>query len=114
MEDNLNMNNQNQHEQYVEFMIDADVYKTTVNKMYTLRKPYEAPDARKVTSFMPGTIQEVFVQPGQEVTPATRLCILEAMKMKNVIFTTITGKVKDINVSPGQLVPKNFVLIELE
>jgi biotin carboxyl carrier protein len=63
---------------------------------------------------MPGTIQEVFVEPGQEITPETKLCILEAMKMKNVIVSSITGVVKEINAKPGQMVPKNFVLIELE
>jgi biotin carboxyl carrier protein len=42
------------------------------------------------------------------------LCILEAMKMKNLIFAPISGIIKDINVTQGQLVSKNFVIIELE
>ncbi len=100
--------------QFVDFVVDADVYKTTVSKKFALRKPYETPDARKITSFMPGTIREVFVNPGQEVSQNSKLCILEAMKMKNVILSPLNGKIKAINVSTGQMVPKNFVLIELE
>lgn len=111
MEDNPNMNYQ---DQFVEFWIDEDVYKTTLNKKFNTRKPYEPHNPKKVTSFMPGTIQEVFVTPGQEVTPETKLCILEAMKMKNVILAPVAGIIKEINVASGQLVPKNFVIIELE
>jgi biotin carboxyl carrier protein len=111
MEDNANKNEQ---EQFVEFIIDDDVYKTTLNKKYSQRKPYEPPNPKKVTAFMPGTIQEVFVTPGQAITPTTVLCILEAMKMKNLIFAPISGIIKDINVTQGQLVSKNFVIIELK
>jgi biotin carboxyl carrier protein len=111
MEDNANKNEQ---EQFVEFIIDDDVYRTTLNKTYKKRKPYEPHNPKKITSFMPGTIQEVFVAPGQEVTATTVLCILEAMKMKNLIFPPYNGVIKAINVVSGQMVPKNFVLIELE
>lgn len=106
--------NKNEQEQFVEFVIDDDVYKTTINKKYSKRKPYEPHNPKKVTAFMPGTIREVFVTPGQAVTPTTVLCMLEAMKMKNLIFAPVSGVIKDINVNPGQLVAKNFVIIELE
>lgn len=105
---------QQEEQQYVEFIVDADVYRTTVNKKYSLRKPYEPHDPRRITSFMPGTIQEVFVEPGQEVDQNTILCILEAMKMKNKIFPPGKARIKAINVKPGQMVPKNYILIELE
>lgn len=111
MEDQFNVNDQ---EQFVDFMIDDDVYRTTLNKTYKKRKPYEPHNPKRITSFMPGTIQEVFVAPGQEVTETTVLCILEAMKMKNLIFPPYNGVIKAINVTSGQMVPKNFVLIELE
>ena len=111
MQDN---NHPGSSEHFVEFTVNSDIYKTTLNKKFSQRKAYEPSNPKKITSFMPGTIQEVFVEPGQGITPETKLCILEAMKMKNVIVSSITGVVKEINAKPGQMVPKNFVLIELE
>lgn len=98
---------------YNELIVDDVVYQTTLNKMHLQRKPYQVKDPGQVTSFMPGNIQEVFVSVGQEVEEGDKLCILEAMKMKNIIVAPITGRVKSINVSTGNKVPKNHVLIEL-
>jgi len=97
-----------------DFRINVAVYKTRLSNKFRKRKPYEAPDPKKIKSFMPGTIIDVWCQPGQEVEPETKLCILEAMKMKNIIFPPFKGKIKEVFVNPGQLVPKNFVLVELE
>jgi len=94
--------------------VGDEIYRTTVNAKYTNRKPYQTPNPRIITSFMPGNIQEVFVKQGDKVEAGQRLCTLEAMKMKNVIFSPIQGVVKSINALPGKMVPKNFVLIELE
>ena len=105
---------QQEEQQFVEFIVDSDVYRTTLNKKYSVRRPYEPHDPKKITSFMPGTIQDVFVEPGQEVDHNTILCILEAMKMKNKIFPPEKGMIKSIHVVPGQMVPKNFVIIEME
>lgn len=98
----------------VDFRINVAIYKTRLNNKYKSRKPYEAPNPKKIRSFMPGTIMDVMCEPGQEVEPETKLCVLEAMKMKNIIFPSIKGKVKQVLVKPGQLVPKNHVLVELE
>ena len=100
--------------EYLDLMIDDVVYQTTLNKMYLQRKPYQPKDPGQVTSFMPGNIQEVFVSVGQEVKEGDKLCILEAMKMKNIIVAPITGRVKSINVDTGHKVPKNHILIHLE
>ncbi len=98
---------------YIELVIDDAVYKTRTNRMHSQRKPYVTPDPGLVTSFMPGNIQELFVAVGQEVEEGTRLCILEAMKMKNVIIAPVKGVVRAINVKIGDMVPKNHVLVEL-
>ena len=99
---------------YTPLLIDDAVYHTKTNRMYDNRKPYQPIDPKKVTSFMPGNIQEVFVSAGDEVDEGDRLCILEAMKMKNIIIAPLKGVVKVINVAVGERVPKNHVLIELE
>ena len=41
-------------------------------------------------------------------------CIVEAMKMQNSMKAGTTGKVKAVNVKPGDLVEEDQVLIELE
>jgi biotin carboxyl carrier protein len=54
------------------------------------------------------------VEAGQEVEEGTPLLILEAMKMENVIKAPGTGVVKNVNVSKGEAVEKNHLLIEME
>jgi biotin carboxyl carrier protein len=97
----------------VDFKVGEDLYKTTIPRKQQNRKAYQPANPKIITSFMPGTIQEVFVAEGDKVDPTTRLCILEAMKMKNIIFSSISGVVKKVNAKQGQLVPKGFVLVEL-
>jgi biotin carboxyl carrier protein len=95
-------------------IVDDIGYKTRTNKMYKLRKPYKPENPSHLKSFMPGNIPEIFVEVGAEVSEGEKLLILEAMKMKNVILAPFNGKVKSINVKLGDMVPKNFILIELE
>lgn len=99
---------------YIQLMVDDAVYDTRPNRMHAGRKPYRPANPGEVRSFMPGNIQEVFVKKGDAVEEGSRLCILEAMKMKNVIIAPYTGVVKKINVKVGDKVPKNFVLAELK
>ena len=108
------MNNElEKDEQYSELVIDDAVFKTRLNRMYTSRKPYVPHDPRLVTSFMPGNIQDVFVQAGDQVKEGDRLCILEAMKMKNVIIAPMDGVIRTVNVVTGTRVAKNHVLVEM-
>jgi biotin carboxyl carrier protein len=100
--------------EYTEFFVDDAMYKTTLNKMYRLRKPYEPENPMNLKSFMPGNIPEVFVKKGDTVKAGDCLLILEAMKMKNKILAPFDAKVKAVHVKVGSIVPKNFVLIELK
>ena len=73
----------------------------------------------KITGFaieapLPGTILEVLVKPGDKVTRGQGVVILDAMKMENIIDTDIAGVVKRVFVEPGQVVPTNAPLVELE
>ncbi len=98
----------------IKLIVDDVVYNTQVNKAFLKRKPYEPLNPKQVTSFMPGNIQEVFVEEGTRVTEGEKLCILEAMKMKNIIMAPMDGVVKKMNVKVGDKVPKNYVLAELK
>lgn len=69
---------------------------------------------KDINAPMPGLVLEVSVEAGQEVEEGTPLLILEAMKMENVIKAPGTGVVKRVNVSKGEAVDKNHLLIEME
>ncbi|MFN2396359.1 MAG: acetyl-CoA carboxylase biotin carboxyl carrier protein subunit [Bacteroidales bacterium] len=104
----------NAPENFFNLIVDEAEYRTLPNRMYERRKPYEPYNPAKIKSFMPGNIPEIFVKAGDEIKEGDRLLILEAMKMKNIILAPFDGKVKKINVSIGEMVPKNHVLIELK
>ncbi|WP_025764971.1 acetyl-CoA carboxylase biotin carboxyl carrier protein subunit [Dyadobacter tibetensis] len=61
---------------------------------------------------MPGLIQSLSINEGEEVAPGDNLLVLVAMKMENVLKATGSGKVKSIKVLPGEIVEKNQVLME--
>ena len=99
---------------FIQLVVDDAVYETRPNRMHAGRRPYRPANPKEVRSFMPGNIQEVFVKKGEAVEEGSRLCILEAMKMKNVMIAPVSGTVKKINVKVGDKVPKHFVLVELK
>ncbi len=98
----------------VEMRVGDTIYKTQLNDMYKNRKPYRPPNSRELFSFIPGTISEVNVRKGSKVKEGEVLALLEAMKMKNQVLAPFDGKVKAVYVKSGQIVPKNFLMIELE
>jgi len=79
-------------------------------------KPAPATDGanlgKAVRAPIPGVIISVAVQPGDEVSPGQELCVLEAMKMKNVIRSNRSGKIAAVKVSNGQHVAHHDVLME--
>ena len=68
----------------------------------------------KLKAPMPGKVLDLLVTVGQEVVKGDGLVILEAMKMENVLKADDVGVVKSVNVSIGEAVEKNNVLIEFE
>jgi acetyl-CoA/propionyl-CoA carboxylase biotin carboxyl carrier protein len=66
----------------------------------------------KVAVLMQGTIVKVLVAPGDEVEVGQSVCVLEAMKMENVIATEKAGTVKEVRVSAGDSVgPGDIVAV---
>lgn len=108
-----NKNPEQKETAFIQLNIDEADYKTLSNKMNDQRKPYKPANPAHLKSFMPGNVPEIFVNEGDEVKEGDRLLILEAMKMKNVIIAPYDGSIKSINVKLGDMVPKNFVLIEM-
>lgn len=63
---------------------------------------------------MQGTIMETMTKQGKKVKKGDSLFVLEAMKMENVITSPIDGVVKTFNITKGQAVKKDDLLVEIE
>ena len=63
---------------------------------------------------IPGVIDSLLVKAGDIINVGQEVCILEAMKMKNVIRAKRAGRIEDIKVNIGQQVKHNDVLMTYE
>jgi len=70
--------------------------------------------SKLVLSPMPGAVFAVKVKVGDEVSPGQEVVVVEAMKMQNALRAQVAGKVKSVQVKPGQTVVADQVLIEFE
>ncbi len=70
-----------------------------------------ADTGKMLRSPMPGLILSVAVQPGDEVKAGQDLCVLEAMKMENVLKAEQDGRVEEVRVRPRDTVAADQVLI---
>jgi glutaconyl-CoA/methylmalonyl-CoA decarboxylase subunit gamma len=77
-----------------------------------------APDAahsgKTVKAPIPGVILSLSVKEGDNVEAGQEICILEAMKMKNAIRASRSGKITAFHVSSGQTVRHGQPLFDLE
>jgi biotin carboxyl carrier protein len=94
--------------------IDTSLYQTRISNKFQNRKPYQPADPRIILSFIPGTVLEILIKPGQKVSKGEDLMILDAMKMQNKLKCNMDGKVKSIEVKKGDKVSKGTILLELE
>ncbi len=67
-----------------------------------------------ITAPMPGNIVEVKVKAGDSVNPGDVVCVLEAMKMNNLIHTSHAGVIATVGVLAGQAVDYGEVLVTFE
>lgn len=100
--------------EYVNFAVTARKYKTLLTKKFQNRKVWVNSNPFLIQSYIPGTIIQIPVTEGQVVKEGELLMIVEAMKMMNRVQMPFTALIKKINVSVGDRVPKDMVMIELE
>ncbi len=62
---------------------------------------------------MPGLVIKILVEEGMSVMAGDKLIIVEAMKMENILKSTINGTIKKIHAKEGQAVDKDAILIEI-
>lgn len=94
--------------------IDSTLYKTRLSKKYEERSPYKSANPKFILSFIPGTVLDILVKPGQKVKKGDDLMLLDAMKMQNQLKCTIDGEVKKVPVKKGEKVSKGTVLLILK
>ncbi|MBS4534732.1 acetyl-CoA carboxylase biotin carboxyl carrier protein subunit [Clostridium sp. D2Q-14] len=70
-------------------------------------------EGQKVEAPMPGNVIDILVNVDDVVKSGQTLVILEAMKMENEIVSPVDGKVIAINVSKGQSVNSEDILIRI-
>lgn len=66
-----------------------------------------------ITAPIPGVVLSVNVKIGDEVESGQELCVIEAMKMRNVIRTPRGGKIDGLYVITGQTVDHGEKLVKL-
>lgn len=69
--------------------------------------------AYPVLSPLPGQVLSVAVKEGDPVAVGTKLLVLEAMKMENLITAEAAGTVKSVKVRQGDKVETGQVLMEI-
>jgi propionyl-CoA carboxylase alpha chain len=72
----------------------------------------KADTSKLVISPMPGLVVSMDVTLGQEVQEGEAVCIVEAMKMQNIIRAGANGTVKAINVKAGESVAADEIMVE--
>ena len=72
-----------------------------------------ASDASVIEAPMPGLVQKIDVQAGQEVQAGDRLAVLEAMKMEHALTAPRDGVVAEVLVPAGAQVEAGAALIRL-
>ncbi len=94
--------------------IQGTEYKTLLTKKFLNRKSWKEPNPNHILAFIPGNIINIFVKEGQKINIGDKLLILEAMKMKNVITSPVSGIIDKVHIKQGSNVPKNEILIEIK
>lgn len=77
----------------------------------TAPAPAASGAGNKITTPLPGTILDVFVNVGDKVSAGQRVVLLEAMKMENNIESDVAGTVTEVKVRKGDSVLEGDVLV---
>lgn len=105
---------------YLDFYYGGGIVKTQVfdetQYKYSshMAPPVKIDHSKSVLSPMPGAIVEVKVEAGQTVVDGQDLCVVEAMKMQNILKSERDGVIKSVRVKAGDSVAVDELLIEFE
>jgi biotin carboxyl carrier protein len=83
------------------------------NNLRRLRVPQGQEADGALRAPMPGVVVEILAEAGQDISEGDVLVILESMKMKMQMRSSVAGQVKTIPIEPGQVVEKGALLVEI-
>ena len=93
--------------------IDARVYTRREAELVALMpEKKEADTSKSLLCPMPGLVKAVYVTVGQEVKAGEPLCMVEAMKMENVLRAERDVTVKKVNAKEGDSLAVDAVIME--
>ena len=93
----------------------AYVYTEREAELAALMPIKEVPDtSRFLLCPMPGLVVSIAVAEGQQIRAGDHLCVVEAMKMENVLRAERDGVVRAIKVMPGDSLAVDAVIMEFE
>ena len=94
---------------------DFYVYTTQEDELAALMPVKAAPDtSRMLLCPMPGLVVSIAVTEGQEVKTGEVLCVVEAMKMENILRAERDVTVSNINCAPGDILAVDEVIMEFD
>lgn len=100
--------------QYKFLNVDFTNYRTRLSRKFENRRPFTRAVPGNITSFIPGTVTNVFVKEGEKIKEGDVVLILDAMKMQNRLRSHVSGRVSKVYVKKGDRVVKGAVLVEIE
>jgi biotin carboxyl carrier protein len=106
--------NEGEKAKFQTFVLNDTKYKTLLTPQFENRKPWIKPDPKKMYSYLPGTIQKIYIKEGDKIKNGDVLMIFEAMKMVNTVKSEQAGIIKEIFIKAGDKVPKGALLFEFE
>ena len=93
--------------------VDARVYTRREAQLAALMIEHKGADgSRFLLCPMPGLVKAIAVKVGQEVKAGEQLCIVEAMKMENVLNAERDATVKAILAKEGDSLAVDAVIME--
>src|SRR6516164_9584349 len=95
------------------FNARTHVYTEEEATLAALMPQKAAPDTSKLLLCpMPGLVKAIHVGPGQEIKVGDALCVVEAMKMENILRAERDGIVKAVKAKPGDSLAVDAVIME--
>jgi propionyl-CoA carboxylase alpha chain len=94
-------------------MIEARVVRAWIAALAALMPVKRPPDTSKfLLSPMPGLLKSVAVKAGQDVKAGEELCVVEAMKMENILRAERDGTVAKLHAAPGDSLAVDQRIVE--
>jgi propionyl-CoA carboxylase alpha chain len=95
--------------------VPVEVYPSTAARLAKLMPVKVPPDmSMYLLSPMPGLLRSIAVEEGEEVAAGKELCVVEAMKMENILRSERAAKIASIRVRPGDTLTVGQVILEFE